>query len=75
MAVDRYEQPFWYKNGVPCTKQHYELINTYEKSACRWTTELTIHEFSNEFAGLYGCTVGDYGANTTLHLNSKWMYI
>ena len=77
VAVEKHEQPFWYQNGstTPCTSPDYQLQSWFDESACRWNTILTISEFSEESAGIYHCTVGQHGRNTTLHLDCEWMAV
>ena len=75
MAVDTHEQPFWYHDQppspTPCGGQDYQLRSSFDESSCQWTTILTIPEFTNSTVGTYICSVGEYGANKTLTLESK----
>lgn len=74
VAVEPHEQPFWYKehaNGsmTPCSRQEYIINNSFEMSACRWTTVLTIPHLSQENTGTYHCRLGYNFDNFTLYLN------
>ncbi|CAI8031884.1 hypothetical protein GBAR_LOCUS18056 [Geodia barretti] len=68
-AVDYHEQPFWYHNGTVCKNPTYYLVNSnFDVSACRWTSTLKVLNLTAETAGVYDCTVGLQGTNTTLVL-------
>ena len=76
VAVEQHQQPFWWKEHddgpmTLCTMPEYILNSSFEKSACRWTTVLTIPEFVSENTGIYHCTSGYDGTNTTLHLDGE----
>lgn len=76
VAVEFHEQPFWWKqhpNGTidphPIARPEYMLNNSFEESACRWTTVLTIPHLSQENTGNYHCRLGENYDNFTLYLN------
>lgn len=74
VAVEHHEQPFWWKehaNGTMtlCSRQQYMLNNSFEMSACRWTTVLTIPHLSQENTGNYHCRLGNNSDNFTLYIN------
>lgn len=76
VAVEQHEQPFWWKEDAnrsmtPCERPQYMLNNSFDKSACRWTTVLTIPSFSQENEGTYHCGVSNFSNNQTLHLKKQ----
>ena len=76
VAVEEHQKPFWWKehnNGsiTLCTIPEYELNNTFEQSACRWTTTLTIPYFTSDNVGKYHCTVETDGVSRTLRLDGE----
>ena len=76
VAVEAHEQPFWWREHddgsmTICNRSQYMLNSTFERSACRWTTELTIPDFNRDSAGLYHCGIGDNSINITLSLDGE----
>ena len=72
VAVEVHEQPYWWieQNGTfeLCATPLYSLNNSFEVSACKWTTSLSIHNFSRVTAGNYYCGFGGHLTNKTLQI-------
>ena len=70
MAVEQHEQPYWWieKNGTYelCTSPLFSIVNSFQVSSCKWTTVLTIMNFSQITSGNYYCGFGDHVTNKTL---------
>ena len=78
VAVEEHEKPFWWREHENesmsiCSRPQYGLDSSFESLACRWTTDLTITDFSEDKAGVYHCIDGTDGVNITLQVDGKWV--